>query len=452
MGGIAMKEIDIIRQIPEIIENARLKLKDIIKDQKLRFNLERIKPLDDFIEDNLLYKDDNLNAMLDLLTKGYKGKIDLIYIDPPFFTRANYTHRIEVLDKDSRQAIEIIGYKDTWEQGISQYLEMLTLRLFLMRDLLSDQGSIYVHLDFRVVHYVKIIMDCIFGSDNFINEIIWAYKSGGTSNKYFSRKHDNILLYTKTKDYIFNPQKEKSYNRGFKPYRFKNVKEYEDDLGWYTLVNLKDIWQIDMVGRTSKERVGYRTQKPEALLERIILSSSREGSIVADFFSGSGTTSVVAEKNNRRWVSADLGDISTVIMRKRLAEIGTSQYIIMNSDDFVWENRLIYDLTTKEDKDYITYSFKFKGYIIDIHKLDLSDSERLRLERILETNSLSLVDYIGIGYMECENEIIIKYDESRTSNRLIIDTNLRVKLLKTKKAIIRLVDVFGQEYLQNVEA
>ncbi len=95
----------------------------------------------------------------------------------------------------------------------------------------------------------------------FLNEVIWAYKSGGTSNKYYSRKHDNILVYTKTQDYIFNPQKEKSYNRDFKPYRFKNVKEYEDEIGWYTLVNLKDVWNINMLGRTSKERVGYGTAK-----------------------------------------------------------------------------------------------------------------------------------------------------------------------------------------------
>ena len=233
--------------------------------------------------ENILYKSDNIYAMKDLMDKGYNSKIDLIYIDPPFYTMSNYNNRIEVLKGEEKEIIECFAYNDIWKNGLEEYLSMLALRIFLMKELLSDRGSIYIHLDFRTVHYVKIIMDCIFGRDNFLNEVIWAYKSGGTSNKYYSRKHDNILVYTKTQDYIFNPQKEKSYNRDFKPYRFKNVKEYEDEIGWYTLVNLKDVWNINMLGRTSKERVGYGTQKPESLLERIILSSSNEESIVADF-------------------------------------------------------------------------------------------------------------------------------------------------------------------------
>ena len=171
---------------------------------------------------------------------------------------------------------------------------MMSIRLYLMKELLSSKGTLYVHLDYRIVHYVKILMDYIFGEENFINEIIWSYKSGGVTNKYYSRKHDTILMYSKTEDYIFNPQKEKSYNRGFKPYRFKGVKEYEDKIGWYTLVNLKDVWNINIVGRSSGERVGYGTQKPEELLERIISTSSNKDSIVADFFAGSGTTGVVA--------------------------------------------------------------------------------------------------------------------------------------------------------------
>lgn len=103
-------------------------------------------------------------------------------------------------------------------------------------------------------------MDEIFGEDNFVNEIIWHYKSGGSGKRHFSRKHDTILVYSKTKKYYFLPDKEKSYNRGFKPYRFKGVKEYKDDMGWYTMVTMKDVWNVDMVGRTSSERTGYATQ------------------------------------------------------------------------------------------------------------------------------------------------------------------------------------------------
>src|SRR5699024_1974700 len=154
--------------------------------------------------------------------------------------------------------------------------------------------------------------------DNFINEIIWSYKSGGSSKKYYSRKHDNILFYSKSKDYIFNPGKEKSYNRGFKAYGFNNISEYEDEIGWYTLVNHRDVWDINMVGRTSKERLAYRTQKPEALLERIILSSSNDDSIVADFFAGSGTTLAVANKNNRRWIGCDSSNTSVYTIMNRI--------------------------------------------------------------------------------------------------------------------------------------
>ena len=126
----------------------------------------------------------------------------------------------------------------------------------MMRDLLSDTGCLWVHLDWHAVHYVKVILDQIFGEKNFINEIIWTYKSGGANKRNFARKHDTLLFYSKTDNYIFNPQTEKSYNRGLRPYRFKGVEEYEDETGWYTIVNMKDVWSIDMVGRTSSERTG----------------------------------------------------------------------------------------------------------------------------------------------------------------------------------------------------
>lgn len=445
-----MNEIDLIRILPEIIEESRIQAEKIINGKNIEFNIERINYTNPKENSNILYKSDNIHAMKDLLSKGYGSKIDLIYIDPPFYSNADYKHRIEVMDEDKKQAIETFGYTDTWEEGIKEYLDMLTIRLFLMKELLSERGSIYIHLDYRTVHYVKIIMDSIFGIENFLNEIIWAYKSGGTSSKYFSRKHDNILIYTKTKDYIFNPQKEKSYNRDFKPYRFKNVKEYEDEIGWYTLVNLKDVWQINMVGRTSKERVGYRTQKPENLLERIILSSSTEESIVADFFGGSGTTAIVAQKNNRRWISSDMGHISTGIMRKRLGQVSKEPYSILNPDDFLWEDRLIFDLDKKVENNSIIYKLKFNGYHMDLSKLDLNKKNKFNLENIIKSNSLSLIDYIGIGYLENKKELSIYYEELRNQDRLIIDNDVEIEVSNSKDLILRVVDVFGQEYLQRV--
>lgn len=155
--------------------------------------------------------------------------------------------------------VKQFAYNDVWESGIAEYLKMFCVRAFFMRELLAEEGAIWVHLDWHAVHYVKMFMDEIFGKENFINEIIWTYKSGGSTRRSFARKHDNILFYGKSKNYYFVPKKEKSYNRGLRPYRFKNIREFKDDIGWYTMVNRKDVWHIDMVGRTSKERTGYAT-------------------------------------------------------------------------------------------------------------------------------------------------------------------------------------------------
>ena len=195
-----------------------------------------------------------------------------------------------------------------------------------MKRLLKPTGSLFVHLDWHACHYVKCELDKIFGYDSFVNEIVWFYKSGGASKKRFSRKHDSILYYGRTDLCKYNVQKEKSYNRGFKPYRFKGVEEFKDENGrWYTLVNAKDVFEIDMVGRTSSERLGYPTQKPEKLLERIIKACSNEGDIVADFFCGGGTTAAVAEKLNRKWIACDISRIAVSVTRDRLQEVYTSK-------------------------------------------------------------------------------------------------------------------------------
>lgn len=252
------------------------------------------------------------------------GTIQMIYIDPPFFTGANHEAVIHVErpgEGGELLTAKHLAYGDTWRQGIGQYLSMLASRLMLMKDLLSDEGTIWVHLDWHAVHYVRILMDEIFGPDHFVNEIVWTYKSGGASKKHFARKHDTILVYSKTKKYFFQPLKEKSYNRGFKPYHFKGVEEFQDEMGWYTLVNMKDVWHIDMVGRTSSERTGYATQKPEALLERILACCTREGDICADFFCGSGTLAAAAGKMNRRWICCDTGKLAVSVTQRRAAEI-----------------------------------------------------------------------------------------------------------------------------------
>ena len=155
-----------------------------------------------------------------------------------------------------------------------------------------------------------------------MNEVIWNYKSGGATKRSFAKKHDTLLFYSKSRKYRFLPLREKSYNRGLKPYNFRGVEEFCDDIGWYTMVNMKDVWSIDMVGRTSAERNGYATQKPEALLERIISSCSREGDICADFFAGSGTLGAACQKMGRRWIMCDESRLGTAAQIERMNSRG----------------------------------------------------------------------------------------------------------------------------------
>ena len=269
-----------------------------------------------------VYAGDNSQVMAELLAQGYGGRFQLIYMDPPFYSKADYKVNISLRSQDREVKVKKTAYRDSWDQGFSQYLRMIALRIMLARDLLSDQGCLWVHLDWHAAHYVKLLLDEIMGEDNFVNEVIWCYKSGGATKRRFSRKHDTLLFYGKTRKYYFKPLQEKSYNRGLKPYAFKGVKEYQDEKGWYTLVNMKDVWNIDMVGRTSSERVGYATQKPEALIQRIVESCSREGDLCADFFGGSGTFGAVCGKMGRKWICADKGQLAIAAMRKRFASSG----------------------------------------------------------------------------------------------------------------------------------
>ena len=257
-----------------------------------------------------VYCADNLEIMRSLATSDFKGKFQMIYMDPPFYSGAKYFSRRSDGSKK-------LAYSDVWGSGLLEYLEMIAKRILIARELLSDDGLIWIHLDYRAVHYVKIIMDEIFGMENMVNEIVWGYRSGGASGRRFARKHDTILLYSKTKEYKFNPQKEKSYNRGALPYNFKGVQEYEDEKGWYTLVNMRDIWEIPMVGRTSGERTGYATQKPEELIRRMVLASTDVGDLCGDFFAGSGTLGTVCMGLGRSFVLCDKNEDACRIMVDR---------------------------------------------------------------------------------------------------------------------------------------
>ena len=281
---------------------------------------------------NLLLLGDNLSMMAALshqIGAGTRAPLNLIYMDPPYFSNSDPESRIRVKMQGGETYVKSQAFSDTWtrpygarskEEALEDYLSMLTPRLIAARDILADDGALWLHLDRRAVHYARVMADIVFGDmDNLINEVIWFYKSGGSSSRRFANKHDTLLFYAKNKrKYKFFPLEEKSYNRGLKPYRFKGVKEYRDDYGWYTIVNMKDVWDIPMVGRTAAERTGYATQKPEILLERIVLSCTEEGDSCLDPFGGSGTLAAVCAKHGRGWISIDESLTAMEIAAKRL--------------------------------------------------------------------------------------------------------------------------------------
>jgi site-specific DNA-methyltransferase (adenine-specific) len=190
-------------------------------------------------------------------------------------------------------------------------------RLKEMHRILKPTGSIYLQMDTKINHWIRCIMDDIFGYERMLNEIIWCYKSGGSSKKSFSKKHDIILCYTKTKEYTFNFQKEKSYGSGGGGQGGK-VEYFKDKKGTYNFVGIKDWWEISMLSTTHPERVNYDTQKPKELIGRIIKASSNEGDLVADFYCGSGTTSEVCKELNRNFIVCDINPKAIEITNKRL--------------------------------------------------------------------------------------------------------------------------------------
>ena len=333
---------------------------------------------------NRLVYGDNLLTMQALLAgdpqtglPSLRGKVDLIYIDPPFDSKADYRTPITLPNANLEQkptVIEQFAYADTWEEGTISYLKMIYPRLMLMKELLSKKGSIYVHIDWHIGAYVKIILDDIFEKDNFRNEIIWkrgTVKGAKAVGNQYARNHDMILYYSRSNDYVYHTQYlpyteeyikqryTKDDNDGRGPYTDQaigtrseeSLKELEKDNRIFVTSNgkrrvkyylseakgiaLDDSWNdISEVNSMAKENVGYATQKPEPLLERIIKASSNEGDLVCDFFGGSGTTAAVAEKLSRRWITCDIGKPAALVMRKRFIDHDVKPFLYQSIGDY----------------------------------------------------------------------------------------------------------------------
>ena len=310
--------------------------------------------------------------VLPSLLPEFAGKVDLIYIDPPFDTGADFSFTTKIPESDSQftkqpSIIEQKAYRDTWGKGLDSYLQWFYETIVLLHELLAETGSIYVHLDWHIGHYAKCVLDEVFGYENFLNDIIWHYKTGGATKDRWSRKHDIILYYTKSKSkWTFNPQMERSYmmhKYGFKKSDFK----IDEETGLqYSMVYARDVWDIPSVGSATSERVDYATQKPEALLERIIKASSNEGDLILDSFVGSGTTAAVAEKLGRRWIACDLSKFAIHTTRKRLLSIeGVKPFVVENLGKYERQAWMSAEFETPEDNSARQQAYR--NFILELY-------------------------------------------------------------------------------------
>lgn len=278
---------------------------------------------------NKLIWGDNLLVMGSLLEK-FAGKIDLIYIDPPFATGADFSFKTRIGESDEpikkeASIIEELAYRDTWGLGDESWLGMLSARLALFRELLSERGNFLMHLDYRLQHYAKVVVDDCFGRDALRNEIVWYYNSGARDQFGFGKRHNLIFRYSKSSSLepFFDDRGKGIIESVRVPYSPDinipaSKAHYYDPEGKVR----DDVWQIPIPGQNDKtERTGYETQKPERLLDLAVAALSRPGDLVADFFCGSGTTLVAAEKLGRRWIGCDLGRWGVHVTRKRLLGI-----------------------------------------------------------------------------------------------------------------------------------
>jgi site-specific DNA-methyltransferase (adenine-specific) len=370
--------------------------------------------------DGRLILGDNLSVMAAMLPE-YEGRINLIYVDPPFFTNRKFTARIG-RGEDSRKPSKwklAEGYHDDW-LDLDSYLQFLYERLQLMHRLLAPNGTIYLHLDWHADAYARLILDEIFGAENFINEIIWTYHGPSPIKTAFNRKHDTILTFAKGKDYTFNADAVRE------PYSPNTVMTFNSSTkaGFGKVPDLErgkvpeDWWYFPVVARLHNERTGYPTQKPVALLDRIILASSNKGDLVADFFSGSGTTAYVAARHGRKFIAVDESFRALHTTRSRLTNTKSVTSFETDAD-------LKYSVSTK------------------------STGIKVKIEKDL----IKLITTLDVDFWEIDPDWDGKIFKSAVQAQRHVRSGeipLELKIKIGGKLCIRLVTVQGKQYQLNI--
>ena len=300
-----------------------------------------------------------------------KGKVKLIYIDPPFATEDEFQNK-----KGAK------AYSDKIKG--TAFIEFLRRRLILAKEILAEDGTIYVHLDNKMSHYIKVIMDEVFEKNNFRNEIVWHYFMGGKPNNYFANKHDTLLVYKKGEKNIFNERliertlpyvPSMKSNKGLSQIKCRSCGK--DSGVWKSVVKQDDVWDISGVFNLSNEYIDYPTQKPEELLKVIIESSTNPGDLVLDFFAGSGTTAATAEKLGRRWIACDIGKLSCYTIQKRILNISESKSLVDSKkynkkyNSFSTYQLGLYDLEKTLKLDWLTY----RKFVSELFEFELKKSK-----------------------------------------------------------------------------
>ncbi len=398
-----------------------------------------------------IFRADNLQLMNYLINNGYRESFDLIYIDPPYLSSSAYNSTVKIKDtvSDTSDYISRPVFLDHGSEGREEYLDHIYPRLKKMKELLSAKGSLFVHLDWHISHYVKILLDEIFSPYNFINEIVWCYGGGSGTKRHFHRKHDMILWYGKGKEYIFHPQY-RPYTAGTLERGLTRVKGDKYQLhqegalmqDWWTDIN-------KILSPTAAENLKFPTQKPEALLKRIILAASDQGSLVADFYAGSGTMASVSQELGRQWIICDESSIAIQTSLERLIKQGGRPFRIEEINDDVQppqrqQNYLKIDFSVQVVNENSTL------LLLVIEDYEPQESNLTALNE--KWNFKNLIDFWEVDLNYDGN--IFHSDVQVLRNKKVYDDSiplsikLQVPKINEYRIAVKVYDIFGVSTLQ----
>ncbi len=404
--------------------------------------------------DGRIFMGDNHLLIEFLINNGYREAFDLIYIDPPYLSSSAYNSTIKIKDTDS-EAIATISrpvFSDHGAENMEEYLNDIYPRLKLMKELLSEQGSLFVHLDWHSSHYVKILLDEIFSPANLINEIVWCYGGGGASKRHFHRKHDVILWYARGKEYIFHPQY-RPYTAGTLERGLTRVKGSKYQLhqegalmqDWWTDIN-------KILSPTAGENLKFPTQKPEALLRRIVSTASNPGSLVADFYAGSGTMAAISQEMGRRWIISDDSPIAIQTSLERLIKQGQGPFTL---------ELLGRDLEPAGKGSYLKIrtpsiqQFNENSALLLLEIEDYAASEQ-NLSLLKENWGIkNLIDFweVDLNYDGdmFHSDVQVVRARKIFDDSLALGLKLRIPIRDAYKMAIKVYDIFGDNTLQVLE-